>query len=167
MSQRYTLHPTSPQPRRIEEIIRALRSGAVLLYPTDTTYAIGCDLFSKSALEKVRALKARATGKPLTFLCPSLTDIARYAQVNDPAYRVLRSLVPGPYTFILPATKLVPQLVQNPKRKTIGIRVPNHAHGSPVTHIPSTILDLTVDPPTLIRKGLGWERVAHWDESVS
>jgi tRNA threonylcarbamoyl adenosine modification protein (Sua5/YciO/YrdC/YwlC family) len=127
MAQVYTVHPESPQRRTIEQIRDALRSGAVMLYPTDTVYAIGCDLNSKSAIQKVRQLKQLANDKPLTFLCPSLSDIAKYAQVSDPSYRFMRRLVPGPVTFILPATKLVPKLVQNPKRKTTGIRVPDHA----------------------------------------
>ncbi|WP_218082611.1 L-threonylcarbamoyladenylate synthase [Anthocerotibacter panamensis] len=126
MAQMYTLHPTSPQPRQIAQIAKALRTGAVMLYPTDTTYAIGCDLQAKSAIQRVRHLKQLATGKPLTFLCPSLTDIARYAPVSNEAYRIMRSLIPGPFTFLLPATKLVPQLVLDPKRKTTGIRVPDH-----------------------------------------
>ena len=97
-----------------------------MLYPTDTVYAIGCDLNVKSAIERVRRLKQLSNDKPLTFLCSSLSNIAHYAWVSDPAYRIMRSLIPGPYTFLLPATKLVPRLVMDPKRKTVGIRVPDH-----------------------------------------
>jgi tRNA threonylcarbamoyl adenosine modification protein (Sua5/YciO/YrdC/YwlC family) len=97
-----------------------------MLYPSDTVYAIGCDMNSKSALERVRRIKQLSNDKPLTFLCSSLSNIAQYALVNDSAYRIMKSLIPGPYTFLLPATKLVPRLVQNPKRKTTGIRVPDH-----------------------------------------
>lgn len=97
-----------------------------MLYPTDTVYAIGCDLNSKSAVQRVRQIKQLSNDKPLTFLCPSLSNIAQYAAVNDAAYRVMRRLVPGPYTFLLPATKLVPRLVMHPKRRTTGIRVPDH-----------------------------------------
>ncbi|MBW4619415.1 MAG: threonylcarbamoyl-AMP synthase [Cyanosarcina radialis HA8281-LM2] len=122
----YTVHPDTPQARQIEKIVDALQRGAVMLYPTDTVYAIGCDLNVKSALERVRRIKQLSNDKPLTFLCPSLSNIAQYALVSDGAYRLMRSLIPGPYTFILPATKLVPKLVQNPKRKTTGIRVPDH-----------------------------------------
>jgi tRNA threonylcarbamoyl adenosine modification protein (Sua5/YciO/YrdC/YwlC family) len=127
MAQVYTVHPDSPQSRTIDRIRDALRSGAVMLYPTDTVYAIGCDLYSKSAVQRVRQIKQHSNDKPLTFLCPSLSDIAKYAYVSDDAYRLMRRLVPGPLTFILPATKLVPKLVLNPKRKTTGIRVPEHA----------------------------------------
>lgn len=123
----HTVHPDNPQIRRIEEIKKALQNGAVMLYPTDTVYAIGCDLNVKSAVERVRRLKQLSNDKPLTFLCSSLSNIAQYATVSDSAYRIMRSLIPGPYTFLLPATKLVPRLVMNPKRKTSGIRVPDHA----------------------------------------
>ncbi|PZV19440.1 MAG: threonylcarbamoyl-AMP synthase [Pseudanabaena sp.] len=126
MSTIYRLHPDNPQPRSIAQIVSALRGGAIMLYPTDTVYAIGCDLMSKSALERVRKLKQMSNDKPLTFLCSSLSNIAEYANVSDVNYRTMKSLVPGPFTFILPATKLVPKLVLNPKRKTTGIRVPDH-----------------------------------------
>lgn len=122
----YTLHPDNPQVRRIEEIRDALRQGAVMLYPTDTVYAIGCDLNVRSAVERVRQIKRLSNDKPLTFLCSSLSNISEYAQVGDAAYRLIRRLIPGPYTFLLPATKLVPRLVMSPKRKTTGIRVPDH-----------------------------------------
>jgi tRNA threonylcarbamoyl adenosine modification protein (Sua5/YciO/YrdC/YwlC family) len=122
----YQLHPDNPQTRSIEQIVAALRQGAVMLYPTDTVYAIGCDLNSKNAIERVRQIKQLSNDKPLTFLCPSLSDIAQYAVVSDSAYRIMRNLVPGTFTFLLPATKLVPKLVMSPKRKTTGIRVPDH-----------------------------------------
>jgi tRNA threonylcarbamoyl adenosine modification protein (Sua5/YciO/YrdC/YwlC family) len=123
----YSLHPDNPQARTVEAIVSALRSGAVMLYPTDTVYAIGCDLNSKSAIQRVRQIKQLSNDKPLTFLCPSLSNIAQYSIVSDSAYRLMRHLIPGPYTFLLPATKLVPKLVMNPKRRTTGIRVPDHA----------------------------------------
>jgi tRNA threonylcarbamoyl adenosine modification protein (Sua5/YciO/YrdC/YwlC family) len=127
MAKTYSLHPVNPQQRTIDQIRDALRGGAVMLYPTDTVYAIGCDLNSKSAVERVRKIKQMSNDKPLTFLCPSLSDIAQYARVSDPAYRLMRKLIPGAYTFVLPTTKLVPKLVMHPQRKTTGIRVPDHA----------------------------------------
>ncbi|MBF2088022.1 MAG: threonylcarbamoyl-AMP synthase [Synechococcales cyanobacterium K44_A2020_017] len=123
----YEIHPDTPQTRRIESIRDALKRGAVMLYPTDTVYAIGCDLNVKSAVARVRQLKQLSNEKPLTFLCPSLSNISDYAWVSDHAYRIIKRLIPGPYTFLLPATKLVPKLVMNPKRKTTGIRVPNNS----------------------------------------
>ncbi len=122
----YSIHPETPQKRRLEQIRDALRQGAVMLYPTDTVYAIGCDLNSKDAIVRVRRLKQMSNDKPLTFLCSSLSNISEYALVSDSAYRFMKHLIPGPFTFILPATKSVPKLVMSPKRKTTGIRVPNH-----------------------------------------
>jgi len=121
----YKVHPETAQTRKIETIRDALRKGAVMLYPTDTVYAIGCDLTVKSAINRVRQLKQLSNDKPLTFMCSSLSNIAEYAHVSDPAYRQIRHLIPGTYTFLLPATKQVPKLVMSPKRKTTGIRVPN------------------------------------------
>lgn len=120
----YELNPDNPQSRSIEKIVSALKEGAIMLYPTDTVYAIGCDINVKSAVEKVRNLKRLANDKPLTFLCSSLSNISQYAIVTDEAYYIMKRLIPGPYTFLLPATKLVPKLVMSPKRKTTGIRVP-------------------------------------------
>lgn len=124
MATHYSIHPENPQQRSIAEITTALKKGAIMLYPTDTVYAIGCDLSVKSAVQRVRQLKQLSNDKPLTFLCSSLSNIAQYAKVTDSAYRIMKGLVPGPYTFLLPATKLVPKLVMSPKRKTTGIRVP-------------------------------------------
>lgn len=121
----YRLHPDTPQARKVQAITEALRQGAIALYPTDTVYAIGCDLSHRGAVQRVRQLKQIANDKPLTFLCSSLSNIADYAIVNDSAYRLIRRLIPGPFTFLLPATKLVPRLVMDPKRRTTGIRVPN------------------------------------------
>ncbi|MBP0000666.1 MAG: threonylcarbamoyl-AMP synthase [Cyanobacteria bacterium SID2] len=127
MATLYEIHPETPQARRIEQIGDALAKGAVMLYPTDTVYAIGCDINVKSAVKRVRQIKQLANDKPLTFLCSSLSNIASYARVSDPAYRIMKRLIPGPFTFLLPATKLVPRLVMDPKRKTTGIRVPDRA----------------------------------------
>jgi tRNA threonylcarbamoyl adenosine modification protein (Sua5/YciO/YrdC/YwlC family) len=126
MAKLYSVHPDNPQIRSIEAIRDALRKGAVVLYPTDTVYAIGCDLNVKSAVERVRQIKQLSNDKPLTFLCSSLSHASRYARIDGDAYKLMKRLVPGPYTFLLPATKEVPRIVMSPKRKTAGIRVPNH-----------------------------------------
>jgi tRNA threonylcarbamoyl adenosine modification protein (Sua5/YciO/YrdC/YwlC family) len=126
MAKVFQIHPDNPQPWDIEHIATSLRAGAVVLYPTDTVYAIGCDLNNKAGIDRVRQIKQMTHDKPLTFLCSSLSNIASYAQVSDRSYRVMRKLIPGPYTFLLPATKLVPRLVMSPKRRTTGIRVPDH-----------------------------------------
>ncbi len=157
MAKLYELHPENPQRRTIEQIISALQGGAVMLYPTDTVYAIGCDLSNKSAVQKVRRIKQLSNDKPLTFLCSSLSNIAQYAQVSDRAYRIMKHLIPGPYTFLLPATKLVPKLVMSPKRKTTGIRVPEHlicqellqALGNPIVSSSAHLPDEEGDFPTI------------------
>lgn len=150
----YKVHPDNPQRRKVEAVRDALRQGAVMLYPTDTVYAIGCDLQVKSAVQRVRQLKRLANEKPLTFLCSSLSHIADYAHVSDSAYRIIRRLIPGPYTFLLPATKQVPKLVMSPKRRTTGIRVPDSATcqglllalGNPI--VSTSALSLMGEDPT-------------------
>ncbi|MGF1490636.1 MAG: L-threonylcarbamoyladenylate synthase [Prochloraceae cyanobacterium] len=127
MADIYTLHSENPQQREIDKIVKVLKGGAVMLYPTDTVYAIGCDFNVKSALQRVRQIKQLSNDKPLTFLCSSLANISEYATVSDTAYKIMKRLIPGPYTFLLPATKLVPKLVMSPKRKTTGIRVPDRS----------------------------------------
>ena len=157
MATLYELHPQNPQQRSLEQIVTALKKGAVMLYPTDTVYAIGCDLNVKSAVEKVRRIKQLSNDKPLTFLCPSLSNIAQYATVSDRAYRIMKHLIPGPYTFLLPATKLVPKLVMSPKRKTTGIRVPDRLLcqellkilGNPIVSTSAHLTDEDGDFPTI------------------
>jgi tRNA threonylcarbamoyl adenosine modification protein (Sua5/YciO/YrdC/YwlC family) len=126
MATRFRIHPENPQPRQIATIVEQLRRGAVMLYPTDTVYALGCDLFHRDGQERIRLLRRLPEDKPLTFVASSLSDMADYAHISDTAYHILRRLVPGPYTFLLPASKQVPKLVLNPRRKTTGIRVPHH-----------------------------------------
>lgn len=167
MAKLYELHPENPQRRTIEQIVSALQSGAVMLYPTDTVYAIGCDLRNKSAIQKVRRIKQLSNEKPLTFLCSSLSNIAQYAQVSDRAYRIMKHLIPGPYTFLLPATKLVPKLVMSPKRKTTGIRVPDRlicqellqALGNPIISSSAHLADEEGEFPTI-----GVEKARLFDE---
>jgi tRNA threonylcarbamoyl adenosine modification protein (Sua5/YciO/YrdC/YwlC family) len=114
-----------PDPRKIQRAVDALTTGEVIGYPTDTVYGLGCDLLNKKAVDRLYALKRMPRTQPLAFICPDLADIARYAVVEKPAYRILRHYLPGPYCFILHATREVPKLVLS-KRKTIGIRIPNH-----------------------------------------
>ncbi|MEM8829494.1 MAG: L-threonylcarbamoyladenylate synthase [Cyanobacteria bacterium P01_G01_bin.19] len=153
----HELHPRNPQQRTVEQIVAALQKGAVMLYPTDTVYAIGCDLKVKSAVEKVRRIKQMSNDKPLTFLCSSLSNISEYATVSDRAYRIMKHLIPGPYTFLLPASKQVPKLVMSPKRKTTGIRVPQNnlcqallkSLGNPVISTSAHIQDEDGEYPTM------------------
>ncbi len=112
-----------PQPRLVERAAKVLEDGGLIAYPTDTYYGIGCDLLSKKAIDRLYALKGRDRKKPLAFLCPDLSDVAKYAKVTNFAYRTMRQLTPGPFTFVLEATRLVPEMMQS-KQKQVGIRVP-------------------------------------------
>jgi tRNA threonylcarbamoyl adenosine modification protein (Sua5/YciO/YrdC/YwlC family) len=112
-----------PEPRKLRRAVDALEDGAVIAYPTDTVYGLGCDLTNKHAVDRLYAIKGMDRSHPLAFVCPDLSDIARYAVVDNQVYRVLRHFLPGPYTFILPATREVPKIVQM-RRKHVGIRVP-------------------------------------------
>ncbi|PLX31489.1 MAG: threonylcarbamoyl-AMP synthase [Ignavibacteria bacterium] len=127
MATRYTIHPDNPQMRLVDAVVDQLHRGAIMLYPTDTVYAIGCDINNKAGQEKIRRIRNLPTDRPLTFVAANISQISDYARISDSAYQIIRQLVPGPYTFLLPATKMVPNLVLNPKRKTTGIRVPDHA----------------------------------------
>ncbi|MGD0527183.1 MAG: L-threonylcarbamoyladenylate synthase [Polyangiaceae bacterium] len=118
-----SINPDHPEPRKIRRAVDALEDGGVIAYPTDTVYGLGCDLTSKHAVERLYSIKAMDRSHPLAFVCPDLSDIARYAIVDNQVYRVLRRFLPGPYTFILEATREVPKLVQM-RRKQVGIRVP-------------------------------------------
>jgi tRNA threonylcarbamoyl adenosine modification protein (Sua5/YciO/YrdC/YwlC family) len=115
-----------PQPRHVQRAVEVLSSGGVIAYPTDTYYGLGCDLGSKKGIEKLYQLKGRDRKKPLSFLCPDLSDVAKYAHVSNFAYRTMKSLTPGAFTFILEATRLVPETMLT-KQKQVGIRVPDSA----------------------------------------
>lgn len=121
----FELHPVNPQLRYIQKAVDVLKEGGVIIYPTDTVYGIGCDIFNKEALERIFSIKNDINTKLFSFICADLKDIAKYAKVSDYAYRTMKHLLPGPYTFILPAAKEVPKKLWS-KRKTVGIRVPNH-----------------------------------------
>jgi tRNA threonylcarbamoyl adenosine modification protein (Sua5/YciO/YrdC/YwlC family) len=112
-----------PEPRKVRRAVEALEGGGVIAYPTDTVYGLGCDIANKHAVDRLYSIKGMEKTHPLAFVCPDLGDIARYAIVDNQVYRVLRRFLPGPYTFILEATREVPKLVQM-KRRTVGIRVP-------------------------------------------
>ena len=133
------IHTQNPQSRLIQQAVDAVRDGAVLVYPTDSGYALGCHLGDKDAVDRIRALRELDGKHNLTLVCRDLSEIATYAQINNQAYRLLKSLTPGPYTFILDATREVPRRLQHPKRKTIGIRVPGHP-------IVDALLDILGEP---------------------
>lgn len=151
----YELHPINPELRYINKAINILNEGGVIIYPTDTVYGIGCDIFNKEALDRVKQIKSNPDIKLLSFICPNLKDISKYAKVSDYAYKTMKKLLPGPYTFILPAAKNVPKKLWS-KRKTVGIRIPDHpvalkiveGLGNPIVSTSTTTRkgDLLVDP---------------------
>lgn len=191
------VNPLHPEPRKIQRAVQALNAGEVIAYPTDTVYGLGCDISNKKAADRLYQLKGMDRSHPLAIVCPDLSEIAKYAIVDNAVYRVLKRFLPGPYCFILEATREVPRLLQT-KRKTIGIRVPNHEIvrrividlGRPIISttaaregaqphvdpseidddfpglglvldggagglVPTSVIDLTVQPPEVIREGAG------------
>ena len=119
------INPQNPQKRLIDKVAGILREGGVMAYPTDTIYGFGCDIFSKKAIQRIYQIKKRNRQKPFSFICSDLKTISQYAQVTNAAYKIMKRCLPGPYTFILPGSKLVPKIMLT-KRKTVGIRVPNN-----------------------------------------
>ncbi|MBA1331797.1 hypothetical protein QQ73_11885, partial [Candidatus Endoriftia persephone str. Guaymas] len=120
------IHPDNPQPRLIQQAVEIIRQGGLVAYPTDSSYALGCHIGDKGAMERIRRIRRLDDKHNFTLVCRDLTEIASYAKVNNRDYRLLKNLTPGPYTFILKATKQVPRRLQHAKRKTIGIRVPDN-----------------------------------------
>ncbi len=158
---RFRLHPTTPERHKLQRISDALHYGAIILYPTDTGFALGCQLANKSAIERLRLIRQLPSEKPLTFLCNSLKHLAEFAHVSTSAYRILKRLTPGPYTFILPATKAVPYYAQDLKRKTAGIRIPDspiclallQAFGAPLISISAlSNEEEAIEPTALIER---------------
>jgi tRNA threonylcarbamoyl adenosine modification protein (Sua5/YciO/YrdC/YwlC family) len=127
MAQFFRVHPESPQRRLLQRAAEIMREGGIIVYPTDSCYALGWRLGDKQALERVRRLRQTEGDHDFTLVCRDLSEIATYARVDNWVYRLLRSLTPGPYTFVLRATHEVPKRLQDPKRRSIGIRVPQHA----------------------------------------
>jgi tRNA threonylcarbamoyl adenosine modification protein (Sua5/YciO/YrdC/YwlC family) len=120
-----SINPDNPQKRLISEVVEVLDQGGLIIYPTDTFYGIGCDVFNKRSIRRIYQLKKRPLSKPFSFICANLKDISLYAQVSNDAYRIMKRTLPGPYTFVLEGTRLVPRLMLT-SRKTVGIRVPNN-----------------------------------------
>lgn len=127
MAQYFQIHPDNPQIRLIRQAVTILRDGGVIAYPTDSGYALGCHIGDKTAQERIVRIRDLDHHHNFTLVCRDLSEIAVYARVGNADYRLLRTHTPGPYTFILPATREVPRRLQNPRRKTIGLRVPGHA----------------------------------------
>lgn len=200
MGQIFDLHPDNPQERYIKEAVRILRRGGVMVYPTDSCYALGCMIGNKEGMERIRLIRGVDDRHHFTLVCRDLSEIARYARVDNKQYRMLKAATPGAYTFILEATREVPRRLQHPKRSTIGLRVPDHKVvamllaelGEPILSVtlqlpgdpypmndpeeiserlgqrvdvilasgfcsltPTTVVDLHMEPPELLRTGAG------------
>lgn len=200
MAQFFQIHPENPQPRLIRRAVEILLEGGVIVYPTDSSYALGCQIGEKSAMERIRRIRRLDDKHNFTLVCRDLSEIASYAKIDDQAYRMLKSLTPGAYTFIHEATKQVPRRLLHPRRKAIGLRVPDNVicrallgeldqpilsttlilpdHDEPLTdpydmrealdkHVDliidggfcgleaTTVVDMTADPPSLVRRGKG------------
>ncbi|MBK1727019.1 L-threonylcarbamoyladenylate synthase [Halorhodospira neutriphila] len=165
MAQYFEVHPKTPQQRLIKQVVEILGEGGVIAYPTDSSYALGCRMGEKAALDRIREIRRLEDGHNFTLACKDLKDIGTYAQMENYAYRLLKSHTPGPYTFILRATREVPRRLQHPKRKTIGIRVPDQpvsralleALGEPLMSVTLQLPgdELPLNDPEEIRERLG------------
>lgn len=191
------INPDHPEPRKIRRAVDALEAGEVIAYPTDTVYGLGCDPFNKKAVDRLYQIKGLARSHMLAFVCQDLTDVSKYAMMHNDVYRVLKQFLPGPYCFIVEATKDVPRAMQT-TRRTVGVRIPKHPvalaickelgrpiisstaarHGEvpnpdvqeidamfpglslvldagPGGTVPTSVVDLTTNPPTIVRRGAG------------
>lgn len=126
MARIVNIHPVDPQPRNVAEVVAEIRKGGLIAYPTDSSYALGCHIGDKRAMDRIRRIRRTDKDHNFTLVCSDLTEISNYARVDNWVYRLLKALTPGPYTFLLPATREVPKRLQHPKRRTIGLRVPDH-----------------------------------------
>ena len=200
MSQYFELHPVNPQARLLRQAVQILRDGGLLAYPTDSCYALGCQIGDLAALERIRHIRQADKHHHFTLVCADLAQAARYARIDTWAFRLIKAATPGPFTFLLPATREVPRRLQHPQRRTIGIRVPDHVVprlllaelGEPIMSStlllpgeelpltdgreirarlehevdavldsgncgldPTTVVDLAVQPPVVVRQGRG------------
>jgi tRNA threonylcarbamoyl adenosine modification protein (Sua5/YciO/YrdC/YwlC family) len=149
VSQYFELHPQNPQLRLIRQAAQILRSGGLIAYPTDSCYALGCHIGDPAALERIRALRAADRHHHHTLVCADLAEIARYARVENWQFRLLKAATPGPFTFLLPATRQTPRRLQHAQRRTIGIRIPDH----PVPHLLLAELGEPIMSSTLLLPG--------------
>ncbi len=167
MAKLIEVHPTDPQPRRVGKIVEAIHAGGLIAYPTDSSYALGCHIGDKRAIERMRRIRRTDRKHNFTLVCRDLSEISSYARVDNWAYRLIKSRTPGPYTFILPATREVPKRLQHPKRRTIGLRVPDHPFvravldelGEPIMSSTLTLPgeDLPLTDPVDIEERIGHE----------
>jgi tRNA threonylcarbamoyl adenosine modification protein (Sua5/YciO/YrdC/YwlC family) len=149
VAQYFEIHPENPQPRLIYRAVEIIKSGGVIVYPTDSSYAIACHIGDKQALDKIRRIRQLDDKHNFTLVCKDLTQVSEFAKISNDAYRLIKSLSPGPFTFVLKATREVPRRLQHSKRKTVGIRIPEH----PVAQVLLEHLDEPLFSSTLILPG--------------
>ena len=166
MAKLIEVHPRDPQPRRVRKLVDVIREGGLVAYPTDSSYALGCHIGDRKATDRIHQIRKTDRRHNFTLVCRDLSEISNYARVDNWAYRLIKSMTPGAYTFILPATRSVPKRLQNPKRRTIGLRVPDH----PLVHamldelgepIMSSTLTLPGDDRPLTDPGEIEARIGH------
>jgi tRNA threonylcarbamoyl adenosine modification protein (Sua5/YciO/YrdC/YwlC family) len=149
MAQYFEIHAQNPQKRLIKQAVKIIDDGGLIIYPTDSSYALGCHIGDKSAMERIQRLRKLDKKHHFTLVCSDLSEIGEYAKVDNSSYRLLKKLTPGPYTFLLKATSEVPRRLMNPKRKTIGLRVPDNV----ITHAILSELGQPIMSSTLIEPG--------------
>src|SRR6202790_5136082 len=148
MAQYFSIHPTNPQPRLVRQSAEIVRAGGVIAYPTDSSYAFGCQIGNADAVQRIRALRAIDDSHHLTLVCRDLREIGRYARLDNWQFRIVKQGIPGSYTFLLPASHEVPRGVKHPKRSSIGVRVPDHAVAQAlIAELGEPILSSTLIPP--------------------
>ena len=158
------INPENPQGRFIRRAVEVLERGGIIVYPTDTVYGIGCDIFNKKAIDRIYQIKGKSKKQPLSFIVPNLKDISKYAYVSDPAYRLMRRILPGPYTVVLPATRMVPKKIAPVNKRTVGIRIPDNkvcmmlleAYPNPIISTSANLSGSEIlNDPEVIAKELG------------
>jgi tRNA threonylcarbamoyl adenosine modification protein (Sua5/YciO/YrdC/YwlC family) len=148
MAQFFEIHPDNPQRRLIQQAVAIIDRGGLVIYPTDSSYALGCHIGDKTAMERIQRIRRTDNKHHFTLVCSDLSEIGTYAKVGNPEYRLMKALTPGPYTFLLRATSIVPRRLMNPKRKTIGVRVPdNKIVHALLSELGQPIMSSTLIPP--------------------
>ena len=148
MAQYFEIHPDNPQKRLIQQAVQIIDRGGLVIYPTDSSYALGCHIGDKAAMERIQRIRRTDSKHHFTLVCSDLSEIGTYAKVGNSEYRLMRNLTPGPYTFLLKATSVVPRRLMNPKRKTIGVRVPdNSIVRAMLLELGQPIMSSTLIPP--------------------
>jgi tRNA threonylcarbamoyl adenosine modification protein (Sua5/YciO/YrdC/YwlC family) len=148
MAQFFEIHPDNPQRRLIQQAVSIIDQGGLVIYPTDSSYALGCHIGDKTAMERIQRIRRADSKHHFTLVCSDLSEIGTYAKVSNSDYRLMKNLTPGPYTFLLQATSIVPRRLMNPKRKTIGVRVPdNNIVRALLQELGQPIMSSTLIPP--------------------